>query len=192
MTEHTKYSKVYRIVHWATALTFLLLLLTIFLRLTWMNKYNIAGITEEYLSDTGSKLSEEQLIVLAKKIRKPMWDWHICLGYVLVGLFSIRLLLPATGRMKFQNPFAENLTGKEKFQKWTYLIFYVCVLISLITGLMIEWGPKHLKIPTEEIHEWGIYYLFAFIFIHLAGVFIAEFTDRKGIVSRIISGTKTQ
>lgn len=28
--------------HWAIAVTFLLLLITIFLRLTWMNKFNMA------------------------------------------------------------------------------------------------------------------------------------------------------
>jgi cytochrome b len=42
----------------------------------------------------------------------------------------------------------------------------------------------------EEIHVLGIYYLIAFIAIHLAGVLIAEFTDQKGIVSRIVSGSK--
>jgi Ni,Fe-hydrogenase I cytochrome b subunit len=36
----------------------------------------------------------------------------------------------------------------------------------------------------------GIYYLIAFIGIHLTGVLIAEFTDQKGIISRIVSGSK--
>jgi cytochrome b len=42
----------------------------------------------------------------------------------------------------------------------------------------------------EEIHILGIYYLVAFIVMHLGGVLIAEFTDQKGIFSRIVSGTK--
>src|SRR3546814_7015300 len=87
--EQTKYSKVYRIVHWAIAISFLLLLITIFLRLTWMNKFNMAAIIQDYLVGTGQTLSEEQIIALAKKIRQPMWDWHVYIGYVLVGLFSI-------------------------------------------------------------------------------------------------------
>ena len=41
-----------------------------------------------------------------------------------------------------------------------------------------------------EIHELGVYYLVAFIIIHLAGVLIAEFTNQKGIISKIISGKK--
>ncbi|MGQ1783537.1 cytochrome b/b6 domain-containing protein [Saccharicrinis sp. GN24d3] len=186
----TKYPKIYRIIHWAIAISFLLLLLTIFLRLTWLNKFNVAAIIQDYLNTTDQMLSQEQLIVLAKKIRQPMWDWHFYIGYVLVGLFSIRFTLPALGHMKFQNPLTKDLSLKEKFKKWTYLIFYVCVIISLSTGLIIEWGPKELKKPMEEIHILGIYYLVAFVVIHLAGILIAEFTDQKGIVSRIVSGTK--
>lgn len=175
--------------HWAIAISFLLLLITIFLRLTWMNKYNVAAIIQAYLSDTGQVLSQDQLISLAKKIREPMWVWHTYIGYVLVGLFCIRFTLPAIGHMKIQNPMAKNLSAKMKFQKWTYILFYFCVIVSLVTGLIIELGPKEIKKPMEEIHELGIYYLVAFIAIHVAGVVIAEFTDLKGIVSRIVSGS---
>jgi len=188
--ETTKYSKVYRIIHWAIAISFVLLLITIFLRLTWMNKYNMAAIIQDYLSSTGQNLSEDQLITLAKKIRQPMWDWHIYIGYVLTGLFSIRIILPGFGHMKFQNPFDKSLSIKMKFQKWTYLVFYVCVIVSLITGLIIEFGSKDFKKSMEEIHVLGIYYLVAFIVIHVAGVLIAEFTEQKGIISRIVSGSK--
>ncbi|MBJ7881403.1 cytochrome b/b6 domain-containing protein [Gelidibacter salicanalis] len=184
------YSKTYRLIHWAIALAFLLLLITIFLRLTWMNKFNMAAIIQEYLIDNGQVLSEDQLIVLAKKLRQPMWDWHIYIGYVLVGLFSIRFFLPAFGQMKIQSPLTKNLSTKEKFQKWTYIIFYICVIVSLVTGLIIELGPKELKKPMEAIHVLSIYYLLAFIAIHISGVLIAEFTEHKGIISSIVSGAK--
>src|SRR5690554_6655448 len=136
--ETTSYSRIYRIIHWAIAVTFLLLLITIFLRLTWMNKFNMADIIQTYLSGTDQTLTQEQLIVLAKKIRQPMWDWHIYMGYVLVGLFSLRFTLPFFGTMKFQNPLVKNLSIKQKFQKWAYIVFYVCVVASLVTGLIIE------------------------------------------------------
>ncbi|WP_233881826.1 cytochrome b/b6 domain-containing protein [Tenacibaculum piscium] len=188
--ENTKYSKVYRIIHWTIAVSFMLLLITIFLRLTWMNKYNMAAIIKDYLSGTDQFLSEEQLINLAKKIRQPMWNWHIYIGYVLVGLFSIRLILPTFGHMKIQNPLDKTLSTKIKFQKWIYIIFYLCVIVSLVTGLIIELGAKEFKKSMEEIHVLSIYYLIAFIIIHLAGVLIAEFTDQKGIISSIVSGSK--
>ncbi len=188
--ETTNYSRIYRIVHWAIAVTFVLLLITIFLRLTWMNKFNMADIIQEYLKGTDQTLTYDEIVLMAKQIRKPMWNWHIYMGYVLVGLFSIRFTLPLFGRMKFQNPLAKNLSLKVRFQKWTYIIFYICVVGSLVTGLLIEWGPKDWKRPLEEVHVLGIYYLVAFIVIHVAGVIRAELTNQKGIVSRIIGGRK--
>lgn len=190
--KNREYSAIYRIMHWSIAICMTLLLVTIFLRLTWMNKNNVALIIQDYLATTDQKLTQDQLITLAKKIRKPMWDWHIYIGYALVGLYSIRIALPFFGQMKFSNPFNKDLGIKEKFQYWTYLIFYVCVVISLITGLIIVLGPKNLKEPMEEIHVLSIYYLLAFIVIHLSGVFFSESTTQQGLISRIVSGpTKT-
>ncbi len=182
------YSRLYRIMHWAIAISFILLMLTIFLRMTWMNKNNVAAIIQDFLSETDQKLSQEQLLKLAKKIRQPMWIWHIYIGYFMVGLFIIRLLLSATGHMKFQNPFKKSLSIKDKFRKWAYVVFYIGVAISLVTGVIIELGPESLKEPMEEIHVLGIYYSVAFIGIHLAGVLLAEFTNQNGIISGIISG----
>ncbi len=188
----TKYSKVYRIIHWAIVTSFLILLSTIFLRMNWMNKHNIASIIQEYLNTTDQVLSQKQLLALAKKIRHPMWEWHIYIGYVLTGLFCIRFILPAFGQMKIQNPLDKTLSIKEKIQKWTYIIFYISVIISLLTGLglIVDFIPNELKDPMGDIHVLSLYYLVAFIFIHLSGVLFAEFTEHKGIISRIISGSK--
>lgn len=190
--ENRTYTAIYRIMHWAIAICMLLLLLTIFLRLTWMNKNNVSDIIQDFLATTNVSLSEDETILLAKKIRKPMWDWHIYLGYALVGLYSIRMMLPFFGHMKFSNPFKKDLTGKSKFQYILYFIFYVCVAISLITGLIIELGPKTLKKSMESIHELSIYYLLGFIVLHIGGVLLAEFTTNKGILSKIVSGEKKE
>lgn len=186
----TNYSITYRIIHWTIAFAIFFLLITIFLRLTWMNKSNMAEIIQSYLTNIGVSLTSDQANGLAKSIRKPMWDWHIYTGYVLVGLFSIRFLLPAFGQMKIQSPFAKDLSIKMKFKKWTYILFYVCIIVSLSTGLMLEFGPKGLEQTMEDIHVLGIYYLLLYIAIHLGGVLIAEFTDQKGIISRIVRGSK--
>ncbi|MFZ2282624.1 MAG: cytochrome b/b6 domain-containing protein [Lutibacter sp.] len=188
--KNKNYSAVYRIIHWSIAISMVLLLITIFLRLTWMNKNNVAEIIQNYLNTTDQTLTQDQLIVLAKKIRQPMWDWHIYLGYVLTGLFIIRFFLPFFGEMKFQNPFNKELILKEKFQNWVYLIFYGCVVISLSTGLLIKFGPKELKNPMEEIHVLSIYYLIAFIILHVGGLLWSEFTNQKGILSKIVSGNR--
>jgi cytochrome b561 len=184
------YPVIYRIMHWAIALCMLFLLLTIILRSTWFDKNHLADIIQKYLATTDKSLSDDEINMLAKKIRKPMWDWHIYSGYVLTGLFSIRLLLPFFGKMKFSNPFNKELRLKEKFQYWVYLIFYMCLAISLITGLVMEFGPKSVKGIMENIHVLSIYYVIAFLIIHIGGVMMAELTNQQGIISRIISGTK--
>ncbi len=187
--ENRTYNFIYRIMHWLIAFSFLFLLLTIFLRLGWMNKVHIANIIKEYLASSGNQpLSEEQLITLAKQIRKPMWDWHIYIGYVLTGLYTLRLILPFFGEMKIANPLKKELSIKDKFRFGTYLLFYLFVAVSLITGLIVVHGPKELKEPIEEIHILSIYYLLAFITLHFNGVLLAEFNGQKGIISKIISG----
>ena len=188
--ETRNYSKVYRILHWLIAFSFILLLITIFLRKTWMEKNHVAEIIQAFLADKGyPALPEDDAILLAKKIRKPMWDRHIYLGYVLTGLYCIRLAVPFFGEMKFSSPFKAGLDTKTKFQFWVYLVFYACTAVSLITGLIIEFGPKEYKKPMEEIHELSLYYLLGFMILHFGGVLIAELTSDKGLFSRIISGS---
>ncbi len=117
-----------------------------------------------------------------------MWDWHIYTGYVLTGLFALRFMLPVFGQMKFQDPLGKGLSTTARFRRWSYLVFYAFVVISLATGLLIVWGPEAWEKPLEQVHVLGIYYLLAFIVVHLTGVVKAEFTDGKGIISRMISG----
>lgn len=191
--ETRNYSKVYRILHWLIAFSFIFLLITIFLRKTWMEKNHVAEIIQAFLADKGyPALPEDDAILLAKKIRKPMWDWHIYLGYILTGLYCIRLAVPFFGEMKFSSPFKAGLDMKTKFQFWVYLVFYACTAVSLITGLIIEFGPKAYKKTMEEIHELSLYYLLGFMILHFGGVLIAELTSDKGLVSRIISGSKKE
>lgn len=188
--ENRTYSLTYRLLHWAIAFTMLGILTTILLRLGWMEKNHVADIIDPYLREQGVELSRDQLLVLAKKIRKPMWDWHIYLGYVLTGLYLIRMSVPFFGEMKFSNPFIKGIDMRIRLQYATYLIFYVLVAASLSTGLIIEFGPKTLKSAMEAIHELSIYYLVAFIFLHFAGLLWAEMRHDPGIISRMISSKK--
>lgn len=183
------YSRLYRIMHWAIAITFLLLLLTVFLRLTWMNKENVADIIKPFMVEKGIELSDGDAIILAKKIRKPMWEWHIYFGYALTGLFAIRFLLPLAGQMKFQNPRENGLTNLQRFQRYTYWVFYLCVIVSLVTGLIIELGPKEYKKNMEAIHELSLYYLIPYIILHIGGVLRTEFVEKRKIISEIIGGS---
>lgn len=193
MVENKNYSPVFRLIHWAIAICMVFLLITIFGRVIWMDKNNIADIIERYFStrkDIDVTLSREHLVRIGKQIGLPMWRWHVYTGYVLVGLFCIRLALHFFGQMKFSNPFEKQLTPKEKFQYWAYIIFYLGLAISLITGLIMEFGPRAWKLFMIKIHNCSNYYLIPFIIIHLGGVLLTELTNQQGIVSKIISGAK--
>jgi len=98
--------------------------------------------------------------------------------------------LPFFGEMTWQNPLKKGLTGKQRFQFWVYIVFYACVAGSLITGLIIEFGPKEMKKSMEELHELSIYYLLGYIVLHIGGVLWAEMTSEKGLISKIISGSR--
>ncbi|OIP85234.1 MAG: cytochrome B [Porphyromonadaceae bacterium CG2_30_38_12] len=188
--QHQNYSLIYRLLHWAIAITMILLAITIFLRMTWLNKNNIADIIGPYISATQQTLTHEQVITLAKQIRAPMWQWHIYLGYVLVGLFSIRMMVPLWGEMPIRNPFSKHLTAKERLQLATYVVFYICIVISLATGLFIKFGSENLKKSMETVHTLSLYYFIPFLLLHFGGVLIDEIGKQSGIVSRIINGKK--
>jgi cytochrome b561 len=87
-------------------------------------------------------------------------------------------------------PGAQKPKSKERIEAWTYIIFYVLVGVSLVTGLLIEKGPKEWKGNLEEVHELSIYYFGAFIVLHFGGILLAEFGNKKGIISRIVSGER--
>jgi cytochrome b561 len=190
--EQNRYTPTYRLLHWAIALCFILLLATIFLRLTWLNKHHVADIIGQFMRDQSPGLDEEARITLAKKIRKPMWEWHLYLGYALSGLFALRFSLPLVGKMRFQSPLQPALTPLERFKNWTYIVFYACVAVSLLSGLGMKFGPKDWEDGLEDLHVLSLYYLIPYLVLHLGGVLHAEFGKRKGIVSRIISGDKNQ
>lgn len=182
------YNALYRWIHWGIALGMMAMLLTIVLRLTWLNKHNVSSIIQTYITEKGIELSEDETIVLAKKIRKPMWQWHIYTGYYLTFLFALRFTLPFFGQMKFMLPWQKGLTNKERLQFGSYLAFYVFVTMSLTTGLLIEFGNQDWRQALEDVHKLSIYYLVAYIAVHFAGVLWAEWKTHPGIISRIYGG----
>ncbi|HTN09247.1 cytochrome b/b6 domain-containing protein [Agriterribacter sp.] len=183
-----KFTITFRLMHWAIALCIVLLLITIFLRMNWMNKDQMAGIIDANLKTLNISLTQDQLIKMAKEIRKPMWNWHIYIGYALIGLYGLRMILPFFGQMEFRNPFSKMATLKEKLQAWIYIVFYFFLGISLATGLLIEAGPKNLKDSLEAVHILSLYYLLPFIILHFGGVLLAEVGSQKGIISKMVSG----
>ena len=187
-TVSKKFNLTHRLLHWAIAFTMFFLLLTVFLRLTWLEKNNVAAILQENLKLLQLNISQEDALKIAKKIRKPMWDWHIYSGYLLIALYLLRMITIFKAGILFPNPLTKNQTPKQKLQGWTYIIFYFLMGVSLLTGLLIVKGPGTWKEPLESVHVQSVYYAVLFIIMHMVGLVIAELTDQKGIVSKMIHG----
>ena len=119
-----------------------------------------------------------------------MWETHTIAGYVLVGLYVIRMIINFVQGFGFESPLKAGLSGYKKFKSWVYVLFYICLAGSLVTGLIIEFGPNSIHDVSEEIHKLSLYYMIAFIAVHLVGVVIADGTKERGIISKIISGDR--
>lgn len=90
--------------------------------------------------------------------------------------------------IRFPHPF-KSKGLKELLQAWTYVYFYLFVLVSIITGVCLRKGffPEW-KADIEAVHKWGIYWFPIFIILHLLGIIIAEYSSKKGIVSKMVGG----
>lgn len=183
------YSFLFRVLHWSIAFVMLGILGTILLRMTWLNKDAVSDIIMDYCASQDVNMTPEKATVLAKRIRKPMWNWHIYLGYVLSGLIFIRFFVAIIGKLPLLNPFKTNSTLNTRLRAIIYLVFYLCIIASLITGIIIEFDLEILpRVDFKLIHKASIYYFIAFLVMHFIGVFLAELSTENGIISRMING----
>ncbi|HRB31082.1 MAG TPA: cytochrome b/b6 domain-containing protein [Ferruginibacter sp.] len=185
MNTQIKFTASHRVLHWLMALAMPILFITGFLRMHWMNKNHISGIIE---SKTNA-IPKEQVSEITKAIREPMWVWHEVFAKVMIFAFIARIIYMLVKGIRFPNPFKSNQLLKERLQGFTYLYFYLFVFISAFTGICIEkdlLSAYHDNI--EAIHKWGIYWFPIFIVLHLVGIAVAEFSNKKGITSKMIGG----
>jgi cytochrome b561 len=179
-----------RLIHWAIAFTFLYILLTVLLRTGWMDRGAMGDIVKDNLAQNNISISGDQAGSIGRQIRKPMWDTHILAGYVLIGLFVVRLILMWVQGAGFANPLKKGVSSYDKFKSWVYIIFYILLAASLFTGFMKVNGPESLEHLMEDIHVQSLYYSIAFILLHTVGVLRADAGPERGIISKIISGDK--
>ncbi len=188
-----KYSPLFRIWHWLNAIVISGILFTVFLRETFLNKKINAQILIDKLFDIDIEITQNQAIVIAKAIRSSMWDWHIILGYTLMGLIIWRIYL-----------FYKDTSNPESFKelslhkKIVHLLYYVIhsSLVGLVLSGLILYFYKDFGILKEsvhlikEIHEFLFYIILYFIPLHIVGIIIAEHRDEKGTISSMIHGEK--
>lgn len=185
MENKSKFTSLHRMLHWIIAIAMMIQFVTGFLRLRWMGKNAVA----DAISSQGIEVTQDQAKAVYKALREPMWQWHELFAHVVIFAFIARIIYMIAKGIRFPNPFKSGIDFKERLQGLTYIYFYVFVFISAFTGICIE---KELltnwKETIESIHKIGLYWFPVFILLHVIGVFIAEFTNKKGITSKMISG----
>jgi cytochrome b561 len=169
------------------------LLGTVFLRKTFLSWRANSEILIQKLSEINIDVTTAQAKVLAKAIRAPMWEWHIILGYALAVLVLWRILLFFTqsGRYSFQNFKQDSL--HKKMVKVGYIVIYAVIAFMALSGLVIHFYEalgltKDTAHDIKEVHELLYNALLIFVPLHIAGVFVADATEEKGIVSDMING----
>ncbi|MCC7524530.1 MAG: cytochrome b/b6 domain-containing protein [Chitinophagaceae bacterium] len=185
MKPQHKFTPFHRLLHWIMAIAMPILFITGFLRMYWMNKNKIVAVIESKTS----AIPKEEMADIAKTIREPMWQWHELFAHIMIFSFIARIIYMIVKGIRFPNPFKVNQSIKERLQGFTYVYFYLFVVVSAFTGICIEkdlFSTYHEQI--EAVHKWGIYWFPIFILLHLAGIVVAEFSNKKGITSKMIGG----
>lgn len=109
-----RFSLANRLIHWAIAFVISFIMLTVFLRMGWMHKNNFGLILQTSLAKLNILITPEQASSIGKDLRRPMWQYHIWAGYVMIGLYVIRMVITYVQGISYKNPFLKSTTAKEK------------------------------------------------------------------------------
>lgn len=180
-----KFTTLHRFLHWIMAIAMLVLFATGFLRMYWIGKKAVI----QAMTSQGIDATEDQMKAVARTLRSSMWEWHELFAKIMIIAVLIRIVYMLVKGVKFPNPFAKISTLKERLQGFIYVYFYIFVLIASFTGVCLEYNwltSNHETI--ETVHKWGVYWFPLFVVLHFAGILLAELTNKKGIVSKMIGG----
>jgi Ni/Fe-hydrogenase 1 B-type cytochrome subunit len=202
-----KYSAPLRLWHWANTIVISGSLITVLINSTITNQRATSRLMSDELQKSGAAVSNEQVRSAAHALSDSVWDVHKYFGFCLAGLLLFRLVLEffqladqklirrIKGAWVKFNVIKTNReeTRHELTVKAIYSIFYILLIIQVITGLFLAFEDamapfKSIRHSVSDVHSFCMYLIIAFIVVHLAGVFLAERKDKKGIVSDMING----
>ena len=204
-----KYTSSMRFWHWSNAVIITGSLLTVLVNSTVLKPWTNASLIADKLKEKGVNVTDEQTRSVAFALSDRVWAVHTYLGYVLVALFLFRITLELFG-LTDQKLIRKIKSAKKAFQlrkenriasrnemliKTSYALFYVLLFVMALTGLALAFKDNIPALRNmhfiKEIHGFTMYLILAFIVIHVAGIFIGERKQYKGIVSDMINGGKS-
>jgi cytochrome b561 len=202
-----KHSALIRVWHWLTFLVLTFILLTVLFASTSLNPRKNSSEVQAVLKEKGTIIDNEQAFFVAHIFDDKMWELHKYLGFGIAILLLARIGIEFAqsdeekikSRMKNAlNLYRQNNQDQREYKhylivKGSYTAFYILILFMALTGLSLAFG-RDLGISRDtnhlikEIHGFGQYLMYAFVFFHLCGVILADLGKSKGIVSGMIHG----
>ncbi len=200
-----KHSYHIRLWHWLNAIVICGSLFTVLLNSTIFDVRENANYIQDQLQKTGANVSHEQAKAVSHGMEDRIWDLHIYFGYALAALFLYRLVYGLTLKKntgffaKLKGTFQLYFTQRLKIDQYElgirllYLLCYVLLLLMVLTGFSVAFDEeiglsREFSHTLKEIHGFCMYPILGFIVLHIAGVFLAERKNKKGIVSEMING----
>ncbi|HEY6159688.1 MAG TPA: cytochrome b/b6 domain-containing protein [Bacteroidia bacterium] len=205
-----KHSLAIRLWHWTFFVFISSSVAMVILASTLFDTGDNVGTVQEEVARKGGSVTMEQARAVAHEFNDKLWMMHKYAGVGIAFLLLFRIIIEFAAKKeerlgrKIKRVLQLKFTGGEEqkqkrdylLAKYGYLLFYLLIFVMVITGLALvgENVPflKSIRRPVKSIHnmvQWGIY---GYIFLHLAGVVLADVTHSKGIVSRMIHGKKDQ
>ncbi|HTH81745.1 MAG TPA: cytochrome b/b6 domain-containing protein [Mucilaginibacter sp.] len=204
-----KYSSSLRLWHWLNAVVISGSLITVLINSTILDDRPTAAFLKSNFKDAGATLTDEQTKTVAHALSDSVWEIHVYFGYALAALLAFRIVLEffqiadqklIRGIKSAYHHYAAIKKQREAARhelvvKSLYAIFYLLLIIMVVTGLFLAFEDffapyKAIRHSVKEFHGFCMYLIIGFIVIHIAGVFLAERKDSKGIVSDMINGGK--
>lgn len=202
-----KHSAMVRTWHWLTFIILTSSIITVLLTSTLFNQRDNIVVVQNQLKAKGITVTEDQAFSVSREYEDKLWGVHKLLGYGLAFLLLSRVMIEFIHkpeekfRTRMKNAFLlykQNSENKKEYRhylivKWSYLFFFVLLLIMVLTGLGLAFGrelsfSRGVHNAVKEIHSITQYFIYAFLFFHVCGVLIADNNRDKGLVSGMISG----
>lgn len=202
-----KYSASLRLWHWANTIVVSGSLITVLINSTLTDDHSTSSFMKDEFTKAGATVTATQAKSVAHALSDKTWDAHIYFGYALAALLLFRIILEffqladqkfirklKSAWYQFQTTKQNREAAKHEFiVKAIYSVFYLLVFIMVATGLFLAFEDalaafKSIRHTVKSIHGFCMYLILAFIAVHLAGVFLAERKESKGIVSDMING----
>ncbi|WP_457607059.1 cytochrome b/b6 domain-containing protein [Nitratifractor sp.] len=193
-----RFPPLFRLWHWLMAFSIFGILFTVLLRMTFLDKKEVAAILLKKLGAMGVTLTSEQAIAAAKAIRAPMWEWHYIFAIFLGVAIALRIVAMLRGDAKF--PLLKLLRAKglhEKGKAAIHMLLCLTVALLALSGTFYYYHDalgfaKDSVHWVKELHETLLWPLLLLIAAHIIGVILHELTTKEAIVSRMIHGDEVK